>query len=112
MHGSSDASQLLPFGKQKSSCFLKVCSLPFALSPSASHSVLSDILPWTIPEAPVNKRPRIKAAGPALKAEATILDQFIVGKRSAESDEDGGDDVVMNEDGTMYAAGTAEDDES
>jgi hypothetical protein len=73
---------------------------------------LSEILPWTLPEASVNKRPRTKAAGPALKAEATIMDQFIVGKKGAESDENDEDDVIMNEDGTMYAAGTADDDES
>ncbi|KIM43301.1 hypothetical protein M413DRAFT_444120 [Hebeloma cylindrosporum] len=65
---------------------------------------LEEIMPWSIPaEAPAIKRSKPK--GTASKASGlTMLDSFVGNKIGADNESDGGD-IVMNEDGTMYAAG-------
>jgi hypothetical protein len=68
---------------------------------SDSHNVDEyrlEIMTWTSAEPPV-KRAKPKGKGVASSG-PTLLDSFVV--RTAEESED----VVMNEDGTMYAAGS------
>ncbi|TFK40692.1 hypothetical protein BDQ12DRAFT_463535 [Crucibulum laeve] len=74
---------------------------------------LEEIIPWTAPD-PVAKRGKPKRGkGDGLQAAPTILDQFMFGAKSggdkAIGEEEVEDltqrDIVMNEDGTMYAAG-------
>lgn len=74
------------------------------------------MLPWTSAEPPA-KRPKPvgkskgttkdSANGDSAKG-PTLLDTFVVNRGETEED---ANDVVMNEDGTMYAANTEEFDE-
>lgn len=57
-------------------------------------------MPWTSADAPA-KRTKPKAA---VGGKTTMLDQFVTKKTDGEEEEG---DVIMNEDGTMYA-GNAE----
>ena len=56
---------------------------------------LIEIMPWTTSDAPA-KRMKPK--------ENTSLDKFVVSKGGEEAEDSGGDDIVMNEDGTMAMA--------
>ena len=61
-------------------------------------------MPWSIvAEAPAVKRSKPKGAT-AKSSGLTMLDSFVGNKMGADDESDGGD-VVMNDDGTMYAAG-------
>ncbi|KAL9711127.1 DNA-directed DNA polymerase epsilon, subunit C [Leucoagaricus gongylophorus] len=69
---------------------------------------LEDILPYTTsPSVPEKKPKRPKSAPEAAKGSVKHselnLDKFIVSSKEKEAEEDNGTDVVMNEDGTMYA---------
>ena len=74
------------------------------LSTNHLNRPFSEIMPWSIvAEAPNIKRPKPK--GTASKSSGiTMLDSFVGNKMGAEDESDGGD-IVMNDDGTMYAAG-------
>lgn len=77
---------------------MNLCSLKASLIPhnDAQLTYVTDIIPVTAePPRRPRKRPGV--------SEPTMLDQFMAG--GAEEDEGDGDDIVMNEDGTMYAAG-------
>ncbi|KDR82645.1 hypothetical protein GALMADRAFT_57722 [Galerina marginata CBS 339.88] len=60
-----------------------------------------EVMPWTSTDAPA-KRPKTKATDPKAP---TLLDQFVVSKKSAEED---AANVIMNDDGTMYAGNPVE----
>ena len=63
-----------------------------------------EIMPWSIvAEASTIKRPKPKAMASKSKG-STTLDSFVGNKPGADDEIDGGD-IVMNDDGTMYAAG-------
>ncbi|KAF9534512.1 hypothetical protein CPB83DRAFT_756459 [Crepidotus variabilis] len=69
---------------------------------------MEEILPWTSLD-PLPKRAKLKATTDALikpVKKATVLDRFMGSKQG--DTEDAGDDVAMNEDGTMYAAGVSD----
>lgn len=67
-----------------------------------------DLIPWISSEPekkrgkPVPPAPGVKSSGP------TLLDQFVVSSKDRKDGEEGMD-VVMNEDGTMYAVGETND---
>lgn len=69
----------------------------------------ADILSWTSADPPAKRqKPTEKSSSSGKKDSAkggTLLDQFMANGRNAEEDTD---DVVMNEDGSMYASNTAE----
>lgn len=60
----------------------------------------TEIMPWTSAEPPV-KRTKPKTKGVAASG-PTLLDSFVV-KGAVETE-----DVIMNEDGTMHAAGSSQ----
>ena len=57
-----------------------------------------EIMAWTSAEPPVK---RAKPKGKAVASGPTLLDSFVV-KAAVDTE-----DVIMNEDGTMYAAGSS-----
>jgi len=63
-------------------------------------------MPWSIVEAPAIKRSKPKAMA-SKSSGLTMLDSFVGNKPGADDEIDGGD-IVMNDDGTMYAAGDEE----
>jgi DNA polymerase epsilon subunit 4 len=65
-----------------------------------------EIIPWLASDPPAKRKPKGTAG---VKGAPTLLDQFVVSSKGGEQ-EDGGD-IVMNEDGTMFAAGEEMDDE-
>lgn len=67
----------------------------------------AEILLWTSPD-PVPKRTTKTGKGETTTA-PTLMEQFIGNKKGTNFESSG--DVVMNEDGTMYAAGVDENDD-
>jgi len=71
-------------------------------------SNILDILPYTttlsVPEKKSKRsKPVPEATKGSIKHNKQNLDKFIVSNREKETEEDNGVDIVMNEDGTMYA---------
>ena len=87
------------------SCFLKVrCSR----NNLRQGSNILDILPYTtslsVPEKKSKRsKPVPEVTKSSIKHNEQNLDKFIVSNREKEAEEGYGVDVVMNEDGTMYA---------
>jgi len=82
---------------------------------------VADIMHWSLTDSAPKKpkpKPKPKAKPQDSKAEeevgmhkgmkATTLDQFV--KKKDDVEDDDGDDIVMDEDGAMYAAGPSESD--
>lgn len=78
---------------------------PFA---NVSSSRTIEVMPWTSTDPPP-KRAKPKGLGmkPTESTAPTLLDKF-VGNKKEEGDESGEENIIMNEDGTMYAASRAE----
>ncbi len=86
-------------------CFLKVCTYCYSLFPTLN--VPSDLMPWLSSE-PEKKRGKPVPPGPSTKPSGlTLLDKFVVGKDKGDGDDEM--DVIVNDDGTMYAAGETND---
>ncbi|KAG6907852.1 hypothetical protein DXG01_007116 [Tephrocybe rancida] len=70
---------------------------------------LEEIIPWMSADPPAKRKPR--GAGAAVKGQPT-MDHFVIDTKRAE-DEDIAEqaDIIMNEDGTMGAAGGGSEDE-
>ncbi|KAF8908995.1 histone-fold-containing protein [Gymnopilus junonius] len=69
---------------------------------------LEDIMPWTSADPPAKRqKPVGKAPGGKGNdaAQTSLLDQFMVNRKDTEEDRE---DIVMNEDGTMYAGNAVE----
>lgn len=66
---------------------------------SSGVSVDPEIMPLTSSTADGPTK-RAKTAKPR-DGKATLLDQFVVSKKAEDEEEDG--DIIMNEDGTMFA---------
>ncbi|KAF8237119.1 histone-fold-containing protein, partial [Tricholoma matsutake] len=59
---------------------------------------LEEIIPWLSSESVTKRKPKGTSSG--IKGIPTLLDQFVVASKGTE-DEDGAEDIIMNEDGTM-----------
>lgn len=59
-----------------------------------------EIIPWLASDPPAKRKPK---GATGVKGAPTLLDQFVVSSKGDEKN--GGGDIVMNDDGTMFAAG-------
>jgi len=62
-----------------------------------------EIIPWTTADPPAKRKPKAITEG-SMKATPTLLDQFVGAGNKRDKEVVDQPDVVMNEDGTMYAA--------
>jgi len=68
---------------------------------------LEEIIPWLSSEPPARRKLKETASG--IKGAPTLLDQFVVASKGIEEDDRGEQpDIIMNEDGTMFAVGDQE----
>jgi len=63
---------------------------------------LIEIMPWTTSDAPAKRMKPKENAG--IGGAPTLLDKFVVSKGGEEAEDSGGEDIIMNEDGTMAMA--------
>lgn len=68
------------------------------LSDHVSSDEWVEIIPWLSSESVTKRKPKGTSSG--IKGIPTLLDQFVVASKGTE-DEDGAEDIIMNEDGTM-----------
>lgn len=70
-----------------------------------SELYILEIIPWLSADAPAKRKPKGVSG---VKGAPTLLDQFVVSSKGGDKDADEGGDIIMNEDGTMFAAGGSE----